>query len=84
MDIIEVKYLENYSLELTFENREKGVVNLKDYRNRGGVFRQFADLDYFKKVFVNKEIGTICWPDGIDIAPETLYRLIQEAKPASS
>ena len=35
MDVVELKILENYSLELSFENGEKGVVNLKDYRNKG-------------------------------------------------
>ena len=76
IDIIKVKYAKNYKLELIFEDGTRGVVNLQDYLNQGGVFSRFSNLTYFKKVYVNKELGTICWPDGLDIAPETLYQSV--------
>ena len=31
------------------------------------------DPDYFAKAFVDEELGTVCWPNGADIAPERLY-----------
>jgi len=30
-------------------------------------------MEYFKQVQINKELGVLCWPDGVDVAPETLY-----------
>ena len=74
-DIIKVKYIEQYKLEIEFENGESGVVDLDGYLRKGGVFSRFSNLSYFKQVYVNSEIGTLCWPDGIDIAPETLYSM---------
>ncbi len=79
IDIVNVRYLEGYRVEISFENNVKGIVDLKDYIQQGGVFSHFSDLDYFKKVHVNKELGTLCWPDGVDIAPETLYSRVTAA-----
>ena len=72
-DVIEAKYIDGYALELTFENGKKGTHDFSNYIKRGGVFEKFSDLSYFKKFYVNKELGVLCWPDGLDIAPETLY-----------
>ncbi|MBI2118629.1 MAG: DUF2442 domain-containing protein [Elusimicrobia bacterium] len=73
IDVVDVGYIEGYKVKISFENGVKGIVNLEDYVQQGGVFSHFSNLDYFKKVRVNKELGTLCWPDGVDIAPETLY-----------
>ena len=59
--------------QLIFENSKKGIINLQCYVNKGGVFSRFSESEYFTQFYVNKEIGTLCWPDGVDIAPETLY-----------
>lgn len=72
-DVIEAKYIEGYRLELTFENGKKGVVDFEGYDKKGGVFSRFSDLQYFKQFYINKEIGVLCWPGDVDIAPETLY-----------
>lgn len=72
-DVIKATHLEGYKCELTFENGKKGIINLQGYLNKGGVFSRFSESEYFKKFYVNREIGTLCWPDGVDIAPETLY-----------
>jgi hypothetical protein len=72
-DLVEAKYIDGYVLELTFEDRRKGTVDFSNYAQKGGVFARFADITYSKKFFVNKELGVLCWPDGLDIAPETLY-----------
>lgn len=72
-DVLKVKYIEGYKLELVFENGKKGIVDLQNYVNEGGVFSRFSDIEYFKQAYVDKELGVLCWPDGLDIAPETLY-----------
>jgi hypothetical protein len=72
-DVSEARHVEGYKLELVFENGKKGIIDLSKYKHKGGVFGRFADIEYFKQFYVNKDIGTLCWPDGLDIAPETLY-----------
>jgi hypothetical protein len=37
---------------------------------RGPVFEPLRDLREFKRFFVSG--GTVCWPNGADVAPETL------------
>lgn len=74
-DVVKVKYAEGYMLDLVFEDGLRGRVDLSAYAGKGGVFRKFSDLEFFKSVQVNPELGTLCWPDGVDIAPETLYTL---------
>ena len=75
VDATEVKYIDGYKLEVSFETGEKGIVDLSDYTEMGGVFSRFADMNYFKQVFINKELGVLCWPDNVDIAPETIYSM---------
>ena len=72
-DIIDLKYIDGYQLKLTFKDGESGIVDLSAYSERGGVFRNFSDLEYFRKVYV--EHGVLCWPGDVDIAPETIYSM---------
>lgn len=74
-DVLKVKYIEGYKLEVVFENGRKGIVDLQSYIREGGVFSRFSDIEYFKQAYVNRELGVLCWPDGLDIAPETLYSM---------
>ena len=61
---------DHYKLQLTFANGEVGVYDcapLLDF----GVFKEFRDLSYFKRA--RAEGGTVVWPKGQDICPDTLY-----------
>ncbi|MBA2768521.1 MAG: DUF2442 domain-containing protein [Sporichthyaceae bacterium] len=42
----------------------------------GPVFAEIAESDEaFAALFFDEELGTVCWPNGADIAPETLLSL---------
>jgi len=78
VDVVEVRYLHDYTVWLRFEDGTSGEVDLCESL-RGPVFEPLRDFEYFKQVSVDAEIGTIVWPNGADIAPETLYRRVRVA-----
>jgi hypothetical protein len=80
-DIVEIEKISGYKLKLKFQSGETGTADLSDYKNRGGVFKNFTDPDYFRQVFVSH--GVLCWPGDVDIAPETVYNLATGNNPFS-
>ncbi len=48
-------------------------MDLQEYIRKGSLFRRFSDMEYFRQFYINQELGVLCWPDGLDIAPEILY-----------
>ena len=81
IEVTDVTVLGHYRLRLTFRDGRVGDVDLSDIRRKGNLFADLHDPDYFAQVQVDPEVGTIAWPNGLDLAPERLYR---EAKPPSS
>ncbi len=72
-DVIDAKYCDSYRLEILFDNGKKGIIDLSRYIKKGGVFKKFQDVNFFKNFVVSKELGTVVWGNEIDIAPEVLY-----------
>jgi len=73
--VIDVRVLGPYSVELTFADGVRGVVDLSNrIVGRGGVFKPLEDPAYFRQVRVNQELGTIVWPNDVDYCPDLLYR----------
>ena len=46
-------------------------------RMRGPVFERARTAEGFAEVFVDAEIGTVTWPGGADLAPDTLYERVR-------
>jgi hypothetical protein len=67
-----VEVIGEYLLRLTFEDGTVGDVSFAD-REWRGVFEPFRDPQRFAEVVVDKQMGTIAWPSGLDMAPEPLY-----------
>ena len=65
-----VEPLSDHKLFITFTNDEVGVYDCSDLLDFG-VFRQFRDEGYFQSA--RAEHGTVVWPNGQDICPDTLY-----------
>ena len=74
-DVVSASYKGGYRIEITFDNGERGGVDFSSYLRRGGVFKKFRDVNFFREFRVNPELGTLSWTDEIDVAPETLYAL---------
>ena len=70
-----VEYLGNYKLKVVFNDGKEGIIDLSDIFSKGKVFKQLKDKKEFSKVKLDKELGTIVWPNGVDLAPEYLYFL---------
>jgi hypothetical protein len=72
--ITEFEVLDKYRLKVTFEDGTNKTLDLESYLY-GEVFEPLKDSEYFKKVFVDADLGTICWPNGADFCPDYLYSL---------
>jgi hypothetical protein len=70
--VIGVEVIGDHRLRLSFEDGAEGEIDLSSWRWRG-VFEPLADQSYFGRVVLDEELGTIVWPNGADIAPETLH-----------
>jgi len=71
LSVKKVKPLSNYKLELTFENKEIRVFDVKPYLDTG-LFKTLKNEKIFNIVKVSYD--TIEWPNGIDLDPEILYK----------
>jgi Protein of unknown function (DUF2442) len=71
-DVIAVEVSGEYRLRMTFDDGTVGEVDFAG-REWWGVFEPLRDPDYFARVAVDAEAGTVTWPNGADMAPEPLY-----------
>ena len=74
LHIVKSEHLEDYQLQLTFNNGAMKIVDLHD-ELYGEVFESLKDISFFKQGAVNEETQTVEWPNGADFAPEFLYEI---------
>ena len=65
-----VRALEDYELEVSFDNGESRRFDVKPYLDRG-IFVGLRDHDAFQAVRV--VAGSIEWANGLDLSYDTLY-----------
>ena len=65
-----VRALEDYELEVSFDNGESRRFDVKPYLDRG-IFVRLRDRDSFRAVRV--VAGSVEWANGLDLSYDTLY-----------
>lgn len=74
VDVTSVEVLHDRVVRLTFSDGCEGEIDLGPKISWGPIFERAAsDLEYFRQVRVDPEVGTIVWPNGADLAPEVLH-----------
>lgn len=77
--VIRAQYRGGYRIHLTFNDGSEKTIDFRQWLE-GPVFEPLKDPEYFQRFFIDG--GTVVWPNGADIAPETLYEQ-QESREAA-
>jgi len=75
--VIEATYGGAFRIHLTFNDNLQGTLDLSDWLE-GPMFAPLKDRVYFQRFFLDG--GTIVWPNGADVAPETLYEAVKKSQ----
>jgi len=68
--VIRAVYRGGYCIRLTFNDNQEKTIDFEQWLD-GPVFQPLRDPEYFRTFFLDG--GTVVWPNGADIAPETLH-----------
>ena len=77
--IINVKVLNDYKVELKYDNGRQGIADLSHLVGKG-LFSLWNNYDDFRKVKIGSS-GELVWNEQIDICPDSLYLKITNQEP---
>lgn len=69
---VEVAIIGEHRVWLRFEDGAEGELDFSGWAWEG-VFSPLSDPAYFARAEVDPQLRTLVWPNGADIAPETLH-----------
>ena len=75
--VIHAEYRGDFRICVTFNDGTAETIDFQQWLE-GPIFEPLKDPAYFRRFFV--EGGAVAWPNGADIAPETLYEAVAHAK----
>ena len=76
--IIKSTYLNDYTIRLEFSDDKYVHYDFSYIVNKEGTLVQpLRDKMYFKTFFL--ELGAICWKNGLELSPHSLYAKAREA-----
>ncbi|MCP4427035.1 MAG: DUF2442 domain-containing protein [Chloroflexi bacterium] len=71
-DVTGYEIVDNYVLRVFFDDNSEQIIDFEPIL-LGPLFGSLRDLDLFRRVELNREIGTLVWPNGADIDPLVLH-----------
>ena len=72
-EVRRAKLVEGFIVNLRFDDGTEKHIDISQWF-KGPAFKALKNPRVFNKFFV--EGGTLAWPNGVDIAPETLYEAV--------
>ena len=70
--VVRVSHEDGYRLGVGFDDGSEQQIDFEPIL-RGEIFGELRDLQKFSAVKINRESGTLEWPNGADLDPETLH-----------
>lgn len=69
-------------LRLTFNDGTSKIVDVSPLLS-GPIFEPLRDPAFFARAHLDRECGTVVWPNGADFAPEALRELAAVEEPSA-
>jgi Protein of unknown function (DUF2442) len=77
--VIQAEYRGDFKIRIVFNDGVEKTIDFSDWL-AGPIFEPLKDPAYFRCFFLDG--GTVAWPNGADIAPETLYERAKSSQAA--
>jgi hypothetical protein len=82
--VTDVTAQSGFHVRLTFADGSSGSLDLSPWIvGHHGVFAALQDPAFFAQVAVDRNAGTIVWPNGADLDPDVLYEAVQSIEATS-
>ncbi|MFN8526163.1 MAG: DUF2442 domain-containing protein [Chloroflexota bacterium] len=72
--VINAVYVDGHRIQLEFSDGLAGTVDFSAWLD-GPVFEPLKSAEFFARFFLDG--GTVSWPNGADVAPETLHERVK-------
>ncbi|SRR6266545_6087183 len=70
--VVHAEHRGGFRLHVVFNDASENTIDFEPWLE-GPIFEPVRDPQYFQRFFIDG--GTVVWPNGADIAPETLYEV---------
>lgn len=76
--VVQVEHRGGFRLRVVFNDGTENTIDFAPWLE-GPIFEALKSPDFFARYFLDG--GTVVWPNGADIAPETLYAVAGRRRP---
>lgn len=70
--VVQAEHRGGFRVHVVFNDGSENTIDFTDWL-QGPIFEPLKDVAFFTRFFIDG--GTVVWPNGADIAPETLYEV---------